>query len=224
MATTTTSWTLTEEQKDQIMMWARMGYSAPKIQGLAKNQGFDVSKKVLYNYYLPKARRELEKYLEKNPFSDTWFAKEYRAERAAEMAEMLYGEIMDGKIFAEEVTEKEALGGVQRTTKPVYFAGMIKNWSDLLNTIRVELGQNNKVVELNYNKNQNLNISFLIDKIFEEDEKVNQQIEGAEIIDIPSDSDFGDDEGFLNIVNGQTSDEIKGLIAPEDKDGDDLFE
>lgn len=39
---------------------------------------------------------------------------------------MTYADIMDGKMFAEEITEMETPVEIIRTHKPVYFAGIIK--------------------------------------------------------------------------------------------------
>ena len=217
---------LTEEQTNQVYEWIRLGFKPQQIAGLAANQGFEVKPNTVYKRYIPKVKQMEEDRLKNNPKAHTWFDKRFRAERAAEMAEMLYGEIMDGKMFAEEVTEKEVLGGMVTTRKPVYFAGMIKNWTDLVNVISSELGQKKQTVDVNYNKNENVNISVLIDKIYEEDDSVQKQLEGAEIIDIPSTTDFSDDKAYMSIVNDQTSDDVRLLtdnLEDEDEDGDTEF-
>ena len=214
---------LLPSQKDQIRTWLRLGFTPQQIEGMAKNQGWQVAAKTVYNQYVPEMKTAVSDDLRTKSESADWFNKEYRAERAAEMAELLFERIMNGEMFAEEVVEKDMIGGTMTTRKPVYFAGMIKNWKDLMDLIGNELGQRKKTVDLNYNKNQNLNISFLIDKIFDEDQAVAGQLKEAEIIDVPSDSDFGDDEGYENIVDEQTDDEIKGLIAAKDDDEPDLF-
>lgn len=210
---------LKPSQQDQVRTWLRLGYTPQQIEGMARNQGWSVSAKTVYNRYMKETQTALSDDLRENSIRAEWFDKEFRAEKAAEIAELLYERIMDGDMFGEEITEKEIVGGTQRTVKPVYFAGLVKNWKDMVDTIANETGQRKKVVDLNYNKNQNLNISFLIDKIFENDEEINRQLEGAEIIDIPSDSDFADDEGYEAIVDEQTDDEVRALIEPEDTDG-----
>lgn len=75
---------------------------------------------------------------------------------------------------------------------------------------------------MNFNKNQNLNLSVLVDKIYEQDSSVNRQLEGAEIIDLPSNEDFADDKGFMAIVGPEQTDEIKDVLDTEDH-GDELF-
>ena len=209
---------LSPSQTDKIREWVRLGFTPAEIQGMAKNQGFSISQQYIYKKFIPEMQNALRDDLAKKSVRAEWFDKEFRAEKAAEMAELLYQRIMNGEMFAEEVTEKEVLGGTQRTVKPMYFAGMIKNWKDLVDLIGTETGQRRKTVDLNYNKNQNLNISFLIDKIFENDEQVDKQIEGAEIIDLPSDTDFADDAEFEDIVEEQTGEDVKALIEPEDTD------
>lgn len=211
----------TEDQKQMIMTWLRQGHTASQIQGLAKNQGWDVNPTTIYTVYYPKLKAEREESLKNHEKALTWFDKRFRAERAAEIAERLYGDIMEGKMFAEEVTEQDTEFGTRTTRKPVYFAGMIKNWTDLNHMISAELGQNKQTVDINYNKNSNVNVSVLIDKIFEMDGEVQKQIEGAEIIDIPSDSDFSDDKAYLNIVENQTAEEVKDVLIDEDDEDDD---
>lgn len=209
---------LTDEQKDQIMTWLRAGYTPYKIVGLAKNQGWKVSFQTIHQSYVPKFRKEFEDHIDKNSLKTSWFNREFRAERAAEIAEALYGDIMEGKMYGEEVTEKEDKFGTTRTTKPIYFAGMIKNFKDMVDTIGNELGQRKQAVDVNFNKNQNLNLSILVDKIYEQDTSVDKQIEGAEIIDLPPGDDFSDDKGFLQVVDQQTPDDVKDLIT-EENDG-----
>lgn len=212
---------LTDIQKDQIRTWIRSGYTAPQIEELAKRHGFVVSSSNIYNNYLPQVKKEWREHIEKgNTLSATWFAKEYRAEKAAQIADMLFNDIMEGKMYGEEVTEKEdGRRGLTVTRKPLYFAGMIKNWKDLVDTIATELGQRKNTVDVNFNKNQNLNLSVLVEKIYEEDDKVDKQIEGAEIIDLPSGEDFADEKGFMAIV-GDQPEEIKQLVEAADNDGD----
>lgn len=210
---------LSPSQTDKIREWVRLGFTPQEIEKMAKNNGFSISAGHVYKKFIPEMQNAMRDDLAKKSVRAEWFDKEFRAEKAAEMAELLYQRIMNGEMFAEEVTEKEVLGGTQRTSKPMYFAGMIKNWKDLVDLIGTETGQRRKTVDLNYNKNQNLNISFLIDKIFENDEQVDKQIEDAEIIDLPSDTDFADDAEFEDIVEEQTDDEVKALIEPEDMDG-----
>jgi hypothetical protein len=98
---------------------------------------------------------------------------------------------------------------------------MIKNWKDLVDTIANELGQRRQAVDVNFNKNQSLDISVLVDKIYEQDNTVDKQIEGADIIDLPSTSDFADDKGFLAIV-GDQPEEIAEVVDTEDH-GDEVF-
>lgn len=210
---------LSPSQTDKIREWVRLGFTPQEIEKMAKNNGFSISAGHVYKKFIPEMQNAMRDDLAKKSVRAEWFDKEFRAEKAAEMAELLYQRIMNGEMFAEEVTEKEVLGGTQRTSKPMYFAGMIKNWKDLVDLIGTETGQRRKTVDLNYNKNQNLNISFLIDKIFENDEQVDKQIEDAEIIDLPSETDFADDAEFEDIVEEQTDDEMKALIEPEDMDG-----
>ena len=212
---------LTDEQKDQIMTWLRAGYTPYKIVGLAKNQGWKVSFQTIHQSYVPKFRKEFEDHIDKNSLKTSWFNREFRAERAAEIAEALYGDIMEGKMYGEEVTEKEDKFGTTRTTKPIYFAGMIKNFKDMVDTIGNELGQRKQAVDVNFNKNQNLNLSVLVDKIYEQDNQMDRQLEGAEIIDLPSNEDFADDKGFMAIV-GPQPDEIKEVVDTEDH-GEDLL-
>ena len=210
----------TDQQKEQIMTWLRQGFTAPQIEGLAKNQGWEVNRTTIYTTYYPKIKAEREEALKNHEKALTWFDKRFRAERAAEIAERLYGDIMEGKMFAEEVTEMDTEFGTKTTRKPVYFAGMIKNWTDLNHMISTELGQNKQTVDINYNKNSNVSVSVLIDKIFEMDGEVQKQIEGAEIIDIPSDSDFADDKAYLAIVNDQTPKEVNDTLIDEDDEDD----
>lgn len=210
---------LSPSQTDKIREWVRLGFTPQEIEKMAKNNGFSITAGHVYKKFIPEMQNAMRDDLAKKSVRAEWFDKEFRAEKAAEMAELLYERIMNGEMFAEEVTEKEIPGGTQRTVKPMYFAGMIKNWKDLVDLIGTETGQRRKTVDLNYNKNQNLNISFLIDKIFENDEQIDKQIEGAEIIDLPSDTDFADDAEFEDIVEEQTDDEVKALIEPEDMDG-----
>ena len=135
---------------------------------------------------------------------------------------MLFDRIMNGEMFAEEVTEKtDPKYGTTVTTKPLYFAGMIKNWKDLVDTVANELGQRKQAIDVNFNKNQNLNLSVLVDKIYEQDSNVEKQLQGAEIIDLPSGEDFADDKGFMKIV-GPQPEEIKEVVDTEDH-GDELF-
>ena len=96
---------------------------------------------------------------------------------------------------------------------------MIKNWKDLVDTIGNELGQRKQSLDVNFNKNQNLNLSVLVEKIYEQDNDVDKQIEGAEIIDLPSGEDFADDKGFLQIV-GPQPDDIADVVDTEDHDGE----
>ena len=208
---------LNEQQRSLIMDWLRQGHNPYECVRLAEQAGFSITQQTIQGTYVPKIRAEREKALRNNEKTKTWFDKRFRAERAAEIAERLYADIMKGKMFAEEITEMETPAGIKRTHKPVYFAGMIKNWTDLNHMISAELGQNKQTVDINYNKNSNVNVSVLIDKIYEEDRNVQKQIEGAEIIDIPSDSDFGDDKAYLAIVNDQTSEEVRHLVENEDR-------
>lgn len=213
---------LTEAQKDQIATWIRAGYTATQIEKLARNQGWNVTEANVRQIYMPKVKAEFKNYIDKNSLSTSWFNKEFRAERAALIADKLFGEIMEGKMFAEEVSEKADRDGATIVTrKPLYFAGLVKNWKDLVDTIANELGQRKQQVDVNFNKNQNLNLSVLVDKIYEQDVSVDKQIEGAEIIDIPSKEDFADDKGFLAIV-GPQPEEVKDLVDTEDH-GDELL-
>ena len=210
----------TDQQKEQIMTWLRQGFTAPQIEGLAKNQGWEVNRTTIYTTYYPKIKAEREESLKNHEKALTWFDKRFRAERAAEIAERLYGDIMEGKMFAEEITEMDTEFGTKTTRKPVYFAGMIKNWTDLNHMISAELGQNKQTVDINYNKTSNVSVSVLIDKIFEMDGDVQKQIEGAEIIDVPSDTDFADDKAYLAIVNDQTPEEVNDTLIDEDDEDD----
>ena len=214
---------LTDHQRDMIMDWLRHGFNGPEIVKMAEQHGFSVTKQNVYANYVPKLKEERENALKNSEKGLTWFDKRFRAERAAEIADRLYNDIMNGKMYAEEVTEMDVAGGTKTTRKPVYFAGMVKNWTDLVNTIRTELNQNKQTVDINYNKSANVNISLLIDKIYEEDDKVRNQLESADIIDVPSDSDFGDDKAYLAIVNDQTSDEVRELTENEDEDDEDYY-
>lgn len=213
---------LTDAQKDQIRTWIRAGYTSTQIVGLAHNQGFEVTEDNIRKRYMPQVRDEFRKHIDKNSLSTSWFNKEFRAEKAAQIADMLFDRIMNGEMFAEEVTEKfDPKYGSTTTTKPIYFAGMIKNWKDLVDTISNELGQRRQQVDVNFNKNQNLNLSVLVDKIYEQDNNVDRQLEGAEIIDLPSPSDFADDKGFMQIV-GPQPEEIADVVDTEDH-GEDVF-
>ena len=213
---------LTEAQKDMIRTWIRAGYTAVQIVGLAKNQGFQVTRQNVEANYMPQVRKEFRDHIDKNSLAKSWFNKEFRAEKAAEIADMLFDRIMNGDMFAEEVTQKEDnRGNPIVTTKPLYFAGMIKNWKDLVDTIANETGQRRQTVDVNFNKNQNLNLSVLVDKIYEQDNNVNRQLEGAEIIDLPSNEDFADDKGFMAIV-GPQPEEIREVVDTEDH-GEDLL-
>lgn len=207
---------LTEEQKDLIYTWLRAGYSPRQIEQKAEKQGWYVNAINVLQNYLPKVRAEFADHIDKNSLATSWFNKEFRAEKAAQIAEMLFGRIMNGEMFAEEITEREdSKGNPIVTTKPLYFAGMIKNWKDLVDTIANETGQRKQTVDVNFNKNQNLNLSVLVEKIYEQDNTVDKQIEGAEIIDLPSGEDFADDKGFMQIV-GPQPDEIKEIVNTED--------
>ena len=212
---------LTDAQKDQIRTWIRAGYTAPQIVGLAKNQGFTVTENNLWSNYIPQVRKEFREHIDKNSLSRSWFNKEFRAERAAEISQLLYEHIMNNEMFAEEVTETDVKDGTMVTRKPLYFAGLIKNYVDMNNLIGNELGQRRANIDVNFNKNQNLNLSILVDKIYEQEDTVNKQIEGAEIIDLPSDSDFADDRGFLQIVDEQTDPEVKELKEQSGDENDD---
>lgn len=212
---------LTPEQKDQVRTWIRAGYSAVQIEGLAKNQGWIVKAANVQNVYIPQVRKEFQEHIDKTSLSASWFNKEFRAEKASQIADMLFDRIMNGEMFAQEVTEREGKFGPETTTKPVYFAGMIKNWKDLVDTIANELGQRKQSLDVNFNKNQNLNLSILVDKIYEQDNSVDHRLEGAEIIDLPSGEDFADDKGFMQIV-GPEQEEIKDVLDTEDH-GDDVF-
>lgn len=211
---------LTDAQKDQIRSWLREGYTASQIVGLAKNQGWHVTQSSILQNYLPRVRQDFREHIEKNQLATSWFNREFRAERAAEIAEKLYGDIMEGKMFAEEVSEQMGKNGVITTTKPIYFAGMIKNWKDLIDTIGNELGQRKQQVDVNFNKNQNLNLSVLVDKIYEQDTSVDKRMESADIIDLPPGDDFSDDKGFLAVVDQQTPEEVKALKKGEDGEAD----
>lgn len=213
---------LSEAQKDQVRTWLRAGYTCGQIEKMAEHQGWYISANNVRNSYVPQVRKDFQKHIEENELSTSWFNKEYRAQKAAQIADLLFTDIMSGKMYAEEVTEKEDRhGNPVVTTKPIYFAGMIKNWKDLVDTIANELGQRKQQVDVNFNKNQNLNLSVLVDKIYEQDTNVDRQIEGAEIIDLPSGEDFADDKGFMAIV-GPQPDEIKDVVDTEDH-GDDVF-
>ena len=213
---------LTPAQKDMIRTWIRAGYTASQIEGLARNQGFRVTAHNIQTRYMPNVRAEFREHIDKNSLSTSWFNKEFRAEKAAAIADMLFDRIMNGEMFAEEVSEKaDRDGQTIVTTKPLYFAGLVKNWKDLVDTIANELGQRRQAVDVNFNKNQNLNLSVLVDKIYEQDANVSKQIEGAEIIDLPSGEDFADDKGFLAIV-GPQPDEIKDIVDTQDH-GDELL-
>jgi len=216
---------LTEAQKDMIRTWIRAGYTAPQIVGLARNQGFEVTETNIWHNYAPQVKKEFKEHIDRNSLSKSWFNKEFRAEKAANIAEMLYEHIMNGEMFQEEVVETTGKDGTQITHKPLYFAGMIKNWKDLMDTIGNELGQRRAALDVSFNKNQNVNLSVLVDKIYEQDNNVNKQIEGAEIIDLPSPTDFADEKGFMQIVDEQTDQEVKELTADKDEeqDGNDLF-
>jgi len=214
---------LTAAQKDQIFTWIRAGYTAPQIVGMAKNQGFHVTEKNIWNNYTPQVRKDFAEHIYNHELHKSWFNKEYRAQKAAEIAEMLYDHIMNGEMFQKEVIETPTKNGIQTTERPVYFAGMIKNWKDLVDTISSELGQRKQQLDVTFNKNQNLNLSVLVDKIYEQDNSVDKQIEGAEIIDLPSPSDFSDEKGFMQIVDEQTAPEVKELTENKDDDDSDLF-
>lgn len=166
-------------------------------------------------------REDFKAHTDKHSLATSWFNRTFRAERAAEIAEKLYGDIMEGKMYAEEVTTRMGKFGEETNTRPVYFAGMIKNWKDMVDTIGNELGQRKQQLDVNFNKNQNLNLSVLVEKIYEQDDKVDKQIEGAEIIDLPPGDDFADDKGFLQVVDSQTPDEVKELQTKEEEDDDD---
>lgn len=213
---------LTEAQKDQIRTWIRAGYTAAQIEKMAQNQGFYVTAHNVQAKYMPKIREEFKQHIDKNSLSTSWFNKEFRAEKAAAIADMLFDRIMDGEMFAEEISEKPDRDGKTIVTrKPLYFAGMIKNWKDLVDTIANETGQRRQTVDVNFNKNQNLNLSVLVDKIYEQDNNVDRQIEGAEIIDLPSGEDFADDKGFMAIV-GPQPEEIKDVVDTEEH-GEDIL-
>ena len=167
---------LTESQKEQVRTWIRAGYTSKQISAMAENHGFHVSAANVTNRYIPKIREEFREHIQKSTLSTSWFNKEFRAEKAAMIADKLFADIMDGKMFAEEVSERTDGRGTTVTTKPIYFAGMIKNWKDLVDTIANELGQRKQTVDLNFNKNQNLNLSVLVDKIYEQDTNVDKQI------------------------------------------------
>ena len=206
---------LSENQKDKIRTWIRAGYTDYQIVKLAENDGWEVTRENVRNNYIPQVRKEFAKHIDKNSLSTSWFNKEFRAEKAAAIADKLYEDIMDGKMFAEEVTEKnDPRFGKTVTTKPIYFAGMIKNWKDLVDTIANELGQRKQQVDVNFNKNQNLNLSVLVDKIYEADQAVDKQVAGAEIIELPPGPDFADDKGFMAIVD--QPEEIKDVVDTED--------
>lgn len=211
---------LSEAQKDQIRTWIRAGYTAPQIVGLAKNQGFEVTESNIWNNYMPQVKAEFREHIDKNSLSKSWFNKEFRAEKAAEMAEMLYGHIMNGEMFQEEVVETSGISGKQVTRKPLYFAGMIKNWKDLVDTIGNELGQRRQALDVSFSKNQNLNLSVLVDKIYEQDTSVDKQIEGADVIELPPGPDFADEKGFMQIVDQQT-DPAVAEITKDNREEDD---
>ena len=61
-----------------------------------------------------------------------------------------------------------------------------------------------------------------MDKIYEQDSNVDRQVQGAEIIDLPSGEDFADDKGFLQIVGPQPK-EIAEVVDTEDHDDDDVL-
>ena len=212
---------LTQEQKDQVCTWIRAGYSAVQIENLAKTQGWTVKAANVQNIYIPKVRKEFQDHIDKSSLSTSWFNKEFRAEKASQIADMLFERIMNGEMFAEEVTQREGKFGPEVNTKPVYFAGMIKNWKDLVDTIANELGQRKQSLDVNFNKNQNLNLSVLVEKIYDQDSAVDHQLEGAEIIDLPSREDFADDKGFMQIVGPETE-EVKDIVDTEDH-GDNVF-
>lgn len=213
---------LTAAQRDSVRTWIRSGYSAQEIEGLARNQGWTIKAAHVKGYYIPQVRKEFRDHIDKSGLSASWFNKEFRAEKAAMIADKLFNDIMEGKMYSEEVTVKEdRKGNPVTTTKPLYFAGMIKNWKDLVDTIANELGQRRQAVDVNFNKNQSLDISVLVDKIYEQDNTVDKQIEGADIIDLPSTSDFADDKGFLAIV-GDQPEEIAEVVDTEDH-GDEVF-
>lgn len=215
---------LTDSQKDQIRTWIRAGYTAPQIVGLARNQGFEVTETNIWTNYMPQVKKEFKDHIDRNSLSKSWFNKEFRAERAAEISQMLYEHIMNGEMFQEEIIETTDRSGSQVTHKPLYFAGLIKNYLDMNNLIGNELGQRRGTIDVNFNKNQNLNLSVLVDKIYEQETNVTKQIEGAEIIDLPPGPDFADDKGFMQIVDEQTDTEIKELSEhSEDEDGNNVL-
>ena len=213
---------LSQAQKDQIRTWIRAGYTARQIEGMAQNQGWKVAASTVQQKYMPQVRKEFADHIDKNSLSTSWFNKEFRAEKAAAIADLLFNDIMEGKMYAQEIsTREDRQGNTIVSEKPVYFAGMIKNWKDLVDTIANELGQRKQAIDVNFNKNQNLNLSVLVDKIYEQDNALDKQLEGAEIIDIPSNEDFADDKGFLQIV-GPQPEEIKEVVDTEDH-GDELL-
>ena len=213
---------MTPEQKNQVMTWIRAGYTAQQIEVMAKDSGFVVKASNITNNMIPKIRKEFREHIEKSTLATSWFNKEFRAEKASQIADKLFADIMEGKMYGEEITTREDRNGNPIvTSKPVYFAGMIKNWKDLVDTIANELGQRKQSLDVNFNKSPNLNLSVLVEKIYEQDTSVDHQLEGARIIDLPSKEDFADDKGFMAIV-GDQPEEIKEVVDTEDH-GDSVF-
>ena len=113
---------LDENQRAMFMDWLRERNNPYGCVRLAEQAGFSITQQMIQGSYVPKIRAVREKNLRNNEKSQTWFDKRFRAERATEIAERLYAAIMDGKMFAEDVTEMETPAGIKRTHKPVFAA------------------------------------------------------------------------------------------------------
>lgn len=187
------------ETEEKILKFVSLDYTNNEIIDLLAKDGEEVTRTQVWRVR-QKYNNDigLQEQVEKKMQRNDWFSREFRAQKAAEIAELLYNDIMSGKQFAEEVSE----GKFGEVVKPVYFAGLVKNWNDTVKTIAESLGQNKDQKEITIKREESL--SLLISKIYDADEEVTKKFEEAEIIDLPpNENDFSDEKEFAELVKKQ---------------------
>lgn len=189
--------TLTDEQKDKVYNWVKLGYRPSEVVNLAKLEGWDVSLTQV-TFYRDNAEKHFQNQLAMKRNQNDWFSREFRAQKAADILQLLYDDIMSGKQYAEEITE----GKMGTTVKPIYNGALVKNWNDTAKTIAQALGQDKQEKDITYKADKSL--SEIIGKIYEQDTTVQGVFKEAEIVELPpADGDFSDDKEFAEMVKKQ---------------------
>lgn len=113
--------TLTDEQKDKVYNWVKLGYRPSEVVNLAKLEGWDVSLTQV-TFYRDNAEKHFQNQLAMKRNQNDWFSREFRAQKAADILQLLYDDIMSGKQYTQEVTE----GKLGTTIKPIYNGALVK--------------------------------------------------------------------------------------------------